>query len=140
MQEIYFWKYKGNTRNYPGYHLSLNSEASDVISERLESRLSMPMERTVKFNLTKPDNKILSVPNNRTHKAHSKSYLEFSIKFDEDAKYLQIFETSDAVIVELSPSKTRELLDGIRGLMIGENDYAMRGENHEGIETCIWFW
>lgn len=140
MQETYFWKYQGNARNYPGYHLSLNAESAEAISERLNSRLSMQMERSIKFNLIKPSEAVLSVPNNRRHQALSKSHLELSIRFDEDSEFLQISETSDVVSVELSKSKTKELLDGIKGLMTGENDYAMWGENQSGAKICIWFW
>ena len=140
MQKIYFWKYQGNTRNYPGFHLSLNKEAADTITERLRSRLSMQMERSVIFDLMVPTDDLLSVPNNRNHKAHSKNRLENSIRFDAKIEHLQIKETSDAFDVELAPSKTNELLVGIERLMMGENDYAMRGGHSQGNTTCIWFW
>ncbi|MEL6824780.1 MAG: hypothetical protein AAFN91_00925 [Pseudomonadota bacterium] len=140
MQKTYFWKYQGSTRNYPGYHLSLNSEAADAIVERLRSRLSMQMERSVKFDLMRPTDDVLSVPNNRNHKSQSKDRLELSIRFDAEVELLHIVETSDAVVVELSPLKTNDLLDGIEGLMMGKNDYAMWGLDDEGIKTCIWFW
>jgi len=140
MQKTYFWKYQGNTRNYPGFHLSLNKEAADTITERLRSRLSMQMQRSVSFDLKVPTDDVLCVPNNRNHKAHSKDRLEISIGFDAKTEHLQIEETSDAFDVELSPSKTNELLDGIEGLMMGQNDYAIWGEDSQGNRTCIWFW
>ena len=140
MQKIYFWKYQGNARNYPGYHLSLNNEAAEVISRRLRSCLSMKMERSVRIELMKPTDDLLSVPNNRINKSRSRNRLELSIRFDGDVELLHIVETPDTIVVELSPSKTNELLEGIAGLMIGENDYAMWGRGVEGVETCIWFW
>lgn len=140
MEKTYFWKYQGNTRNYPGFHMSLNKKAAETIAERLRSRLSKRMERPVRFDLMVPTDDVLSVPNNRNHKAHSKDSLEISIRFDAKIEHLQIKETSHAFDVELSPSKTNELLVGIEGLMMGENDYAMRGEDSQGDITRIWFW
>ena len=140
MQKTYFWKYQGSTRNYPGYHLSLNSEAADAIVERLRSRLSMHMERSVKFDLMRPTDDVLSVPNYLNHISQSIVRLELSIRFDAEVELLHIVETSDAGVGELSPLKTNDLLDGIEGLMMGKNDYAMWGLDDEGIKTCIWFW
>lgn len=100
----------------------------------------MQMERSVKFDLMEPPDEVLSVPNNRNHKAQSKDRLEISIRFDADDELLHAVETSDAVMVELSTSKTYQLLDGVKGLMVGENDYAMWGLDNEGAKSCIWFW
>lgn len=140
MQNTYFWTYQGNTRNYPGFHFSLNKEAADTITERLRSRSAMQMERTVRIDLMVPTDHVLSVPNNRNHKAYSKDGLEISIRFDAKTELVQIEEASDAFVVELSPLKANELLGGIEGLMMGQNDYALQGEDSQGDKTRIWFW
>ena len=140
MHEIYLWRYQTGTRNYPGYHLSLNEEAAQLICEKLRSRLSMQMDRPLRLDLKKPGEQILSVPNNKRHRAQTKGRLEISINFDSAEEYLSIIETPHSIEANLSSHLAAELIESVEGLMSGENDYAMWGMDFEGKRDCIWFW
>ncbi|MEL7283924.1 MAG: hypothetical protein AAGJ68_05420 [Pseudomonadota bacterium] len=120
--------------------MSTDIEAGRHVRERLQSRLSMGMNRPIKFELTKPTAEVLSVPNNKHHKAISKGNLEITISFDSKDDSLCISETMDTIEIVISTSKANELLEGLEGLFKGENDYAMWGVDDDGVKSCIWFW
>ena len=100
----------------------------------------MQMDRPLRFDLKKPSEQILSVPNNKQHKAQSKDQLEIIINFDSDEEYLCIVESSHTIEAKLSSDLAIEFIDGVESLMSGENDYSMWGADDEGKRNCIWFW
>ena len=80
---LFFWRFKENERNYPGWHFMLDSFASESMAALLRAmRVSAEScERTIV--VTRPTEVVLRVPNNRggaaAWSAPAKLRLEYSV-------------------------------------------------------------
>jgi len=130
---VCLWRYKNNTRNYPGYHLSADLEGCRFLRENLSTignRLTIP--------LNKPDKAVLSVPNNQGGRARfisgGKLRVEIIANLSDD--HFEFDEREETIVLTCSRSQIGCLLRGIEDIESGEGDYCIRGDGAH----ALWFW
>ena len=130
--KICLWRYLENTKHYPGYHLSADSEGCTYLCERINDQWDRSS-----FSLVEPDSAVLSVPNNQGGRAGIYAFTKLSIETNgAEGERFSMEEHTSTLVLQISPRQTNELLKAIDAMKRGEGDYALKGR-HNG---SLWFW
>jgi len=129
---ICVWRYLDNDRNYPGYHLSADSEGCAYLKQRINDQWSY-----ASIPLSAPSAAVLSVPNNQGGKARIKAAQKLKIELTTtEIGAVSIEEDGEAIVITFSKAGIREFVQGIEDIERGQGDYAMSAKG----ESSLWFW
>jgi len=131
--KICIWRYKDNTRNYPGYHLSADAEGCRVLRERLNQIRDYEV-----FALTPPDMGVLAVPNNQGGRARyfEGRKLQVHTSASLAPNTFRWEEQGTTFILTCSQEQIARILAGVDDIEKGEGDYSIGG----GDDQALWFW
>jgi hypothetical protein len=145
-QPVYLWRYIDNTRNYPGWHLSLDPLASESLLALVGALQGArnPVHRTLE--ITPPTLPVLRVPNNLGGEARWASPEKWKIAFVPGLEDAQLWEfpvtQTSAVLLRLGNHYLDKFTSGLNDLLSKVGDYSIGGHPKEarGSETVLWFW
>ncbi len=148
--DLWMWEYPDNPRNYPGVHLTGRTATCDTLAEWLirmqetpgEVRRTIPLRPLQRADVAKISGRL---PNRWFTK------LELAVLPErDDLKQMSIRSEGERVIVEVTPARIGDLIQGIRDVRAGTGDYAIKplgdraaGEQLGQIDRgslCLWFW
>jgi hypothetical protein len=131
---IYLWRYLENQRNYPDWHLSLDSAALASLGA-LFRFLNEDQTRCHRiFAISPPVAEILHVPNNRDGKARYTSPAKLRLSYDPGATEGWILaEGGDPLEWKLGPSGLRQVLQFL-------SDPQKYFDHNFGDDPSIWWW
>ena len=108
---IYLWQYTENTRNFPGWHLVVDSKARDSLASLLVSlnEAQGTIHRTLR--ISRPTQHVLCIPNNKDGLARFSAPTKLVIHFDPTSEDLCELEcVDDAVEWRLGANSMTELV------------------------------
>jgi hypothetical protein len=142
------WRYKENTRNYPGLHFTATAEACDAILKGLKQlrRETPPAHRTILLKaLRKLDEQ--KVSGGQAYESFPR--LRVSLR-DESAELLQMsFRVEDATACfDFTEKWLSEFEHGLANVKRGIGDYSIQPEagdrkrlgQLDRKSECLWFW
>ena len=130
---ICLWRYRDNTRNYPGFHLSADPEGCLVLRDLLGTG-----RQTTSTPLHSVDAEILEVPNNLKGEARWTSWRRFRIQSfgDEAPETFEFAEDGETLLLTCSRAQIGCILKGVEDMESGRGDYCIGGDG----EHVLWFW
>ena len=135
---IFLWRYRENTRNYPGYHLTADRKGcahlSDVLTTHEGTR--RPMTNSVTLAPVTPE--ILSVPGNSRGDATAVALASLTLLTDPSYpdEWFKISDNGSACSLELSRAQAGCVLEGVTDILRDKGDYCVGGDG----DHVIWFW
>ncbi len=132
--KIYLWQYTENTRNFPGWHLVVDSTASDSLAALVASlsEAQEPIHRTLQ--ISRPTQNVLRIPNNKDGLARFSAPEKLVIYFDPTSEGLWAFEWVDDVAEwRLGANSITEL----GSALANPNEFFDR---MFGKDKPLWFW
>jgi hypothetical protein len=131
--KICIWRYKDNSRNYPGYHLSADNEGCRELRERLSQ-----IRNSEAFALTPPDAAVLSVPNNQGGRAKYFAGRKLLVRTASSlAPNTFRWDEQDTTFnLTCSREMIARLIEGVAEVEKGNGDYSIGGE----YDQVLWFW
>ncbi len=129
---IFIWSYKGNPKNYQGFHLSSDFVGCNSLIKLLGlfSKSDQSAKRTLK--LSKPDNKVYSIPN-----CNSKpiAYQKCLIQFEARSKSMAIKTDKEKIIITIGKDYISKIINGLTDIKKGSGDYQIGDSISQ-----LWFW
>ncbi len=142
---LYLWRFEGDLRNMPGWHLHVDDLASASIADLIDRMLASekPCRKVVDIVPERP------LPVNPDSPWHAASQLVLIYAREEvEPNYWLAELMSSKLHLTLGTNKLQELKAGVIGVPLGKDDYAigpnvnlakMTGRERWKHE-CIWFW
>lgn len=122
--KVCIWRYLENDRNFPGYHISVDSEGAEVIARDLRD----PDREQVSFQLLSPTSTELAVPNNMGGDARFESYATLSVKAipvsNKSRKHFAVYSHFPVLNIEASRDQLRTFAKHIQRSVKGYFDYS----------------
>ena len=140
---FYLWTYKENTKNYPGWHMTVDSIGATALLELFELMSSAKYSAIAKLQVSEPDKDILKVPNNKNGAAKWSSVPQLKIKYPKDQcsdNHWVLNKNNGEFTLELGKNKLEEIKKGILDISNQEGDYAIGPDNDQFEYECLWFW
>jgi hypothetical protein len=131
---IYLWQYTENTRNFPGWHLVVDSSARDSLVALVVSlnEAQDPVHRTLEIN--RPTHNVLCIPNNKDGLARFSAPTKLVIHFDPTSEDLWALDcVDDAAEWRLGANSMTEL----GAALADPNEFFDRTF---GRDKQLWFW
>ena len=142
---VYLWRYRENTRNYPGWHLSTDRPGGASLLElfSLLPSASTPVYRTVP--LTPPSQSVLAVPNNRGGFARIWAPTKWRVAFDPSSAAANTWAFpagADPAVLTFGSSYLAPLVRGVSDILRHTGDYSIACESDDPSESSreLWFW
>ena len=139
--KLYIWRYTEKTKNYPGWHLTLDNSGADSLLNLLSLFDELGNDALRTLTVSSPTQEILRVPNNSAGwRAPEK--LKISFKHSESLTKHWCIQTVDKRLqLELGRDKLRELLKGVTDIQALRGDYSIGGSGSSNYnDDCLWFW
>ena len=148
--DLWIWEYPDNRKYYPGIHLTGRPAACDAVEEWLVrllvtpggGRKSIPLRPLRSADVGRISGKL-------PYRGFSKLQLAVIPERDE-LQQMSIRTEGELAIVEVTPARIDDLIQGIRDVRAGTGDYAIRphldqANGHESGQIdreslCLWFW
>jgi hypothetical protein len=129
----HIWRYKDNTRNYPGYHLTADAEGCASLLAWLRS----PKSRS-EFRLQPVTPEVLSVPNNQGGLAAyvGCTSLKLHVRSNIGRGHFVFSEVSGRLGLDCSQQQVECIIKGVEDIQRGEGDYCIGGDGQQ----VLWFW
>ena len=131
---IYLWRYIENQRNYPGWHLALDSPAQrsiDLLVQALLSHGGSPLRTLL---ITPPTHRVLKIPNNRGGAATWQSPLKLRLGLDATNPDAWRFDEDKDVVVWTFGART-----GVEVAALFGNPSAYFDQSI-GSNPVVWSW
>ena len=130
------WRYRERTRNYPGYHLSADTQGCDQLLKLLGdlAKVREPRLATVTLDAVTAD--VLAVPNNRDADVSTYGHWDLIADPRFPPERLHFTVLNDRVRSELSAVQIESLAAGVLDMRERRGDYAIGDED----EHLLWFW
>lgn len=137
---IYLWKYKDNERNFPGWNLTVDKEASEHLVKLLDMMHQYEWATNKLVKVTPPTGKQIAVPNNwgGTAAWESSAGLKIISTKSIQLNHWRITEKFPIVEIELGPSNLAKLKEAIAGIPNGIGDFSIGDVIDENLLTFWW--
>jgi hypothetical protein len=135
------WHYTENERNYPGWHLSLDSAGSISLATLLRAFAESKAESYRTLVVTAPTRAVLGVANNRGGAAGFRAPSKWRLKYLPDpdsSKTWRFGEEGSVVELTVGSDGLEELITGVEGIPQGKGDYSIGLDANE--ELWFWWW
>ena len=135
---VSLWRYTGNERNYPGWHLTADTAGCESLIALLDALAAdgIPASRAVE--ITPPSKAQLGVPNNKSGSAAWRSPSKLRVTFSSDPADWSFPPDLEPAVLAVGSDRLAELREGISGIPHGRGDYSI-GSAGNG-SSRLWFW
>lgn len=136
---ISLWRYQyPDDIYYPNWHLTADMIGCHSLLLLLKAFEKDQKENSKIIKITKPDNDILSVPNNRVGVAQCDVPEELNIIYSKQADKWEFSVGLDPAQLIIGKNWIAEIKWAIDGIMTGESN-SWIGSN-DGKEELLWYW
>lgn len=131
---FHFWRFKENERNYPGWHIMLDVEASASIASLLRAMLDRAASCERAIVVTRQSDIVLRVPNNRGGSAawSAPSTLRFAFSAEHPSAWSII---ADGAVVRWQCGASH-----LSAVVSAFEDPARHFDSSIGNDPVVWFW
>ena len=130
---IFLWSYKGNPKNYKGWHLTCDNEGCSSLLELTNCFQSAITSEKRTIILAMPSQSMLFAPN---CKAKVITYNKLVLVVQPDSPdTFEIQEENDKITISCSNDYLESIKKGIIDINQGNGDYSI-GKNSDR----LWFW
>lgn len=141
---VYLWRYRDNARNYPGWNMHCDREASASLVDLLTALQSCTGVRYRTIRVSPPTPGVLAVPNNRGGAARWWAPARWRIEFDPELGGPDAWSFSpdeDPAALRLGARYLPDFQRGVLDMMRGRGDYSIGAEGASPDESeVLWFW
>ena len=135
---VYLWRYRGNPRSYPGWHLTADGRGSDSLLRLFDLMLSATYSSHQTMQITAPGEQQLAVPGCSAAVLPAVSLtLRYPKSSVPDGEW-SLRDESGEIHLTVGWLRLEQLQKGVEDLRNGEGDYAIAIEKSE--EECLWVW
>lgn len=131
---VSLWRYQGNQRNYPGWHLSADMAGCASLLVLLDALEEAGAGATRTVQLLAPMANVLRVPNNRGAELDAPSAVSLAMAEAPDTWQWDL--DGGRMRVQLGAACLQKLRKGIMDIAAGEGDYSIGGADMDR----LWFW
>ncbi|WP_257385617.1 hypothetical protein [Tahibacter caeni] len=132
---ISLWRYAGNTRHYPGWHLNADAAGCRSLIDLLDA-LATEYGRYRTVPLLPPGAAQLRVPDNRRSACIAATKLQWMLS---DATTLWRFPPDgDPAVLTVGSDWLAPLRRGLHDIARGRGDYCIGGDRNGNLP--LWFW
>jgi hypothetical protein len=148
--EAWCWRYKENTRNYPGLHFTATAKACDAICKCLTQlrREPPPAHRTIPLKMLNPSDE-QKVSGGQAFDSFPR--LRISLQNQSDKLSQMSFRVQDArVYFDFTERWLSEFEQGLANVKRGVGDYSIEPDENkcdgkplgqlDRKSECLWFW
>jgi hypothetical protein len=135
---IHFWRYRENTRNYPGYHLTADADGCAHLSTVLSAHEAARRPMSTSLALAPLTPEVLSVPGNSRGNATVVALASLDLVTDPsypDERFI-VSDNGSTCRLELSRDQAGCVLEGVADILRGKGDYCIGGDG----DHVVWFW
>jgi len=137
--KVFIWKFLENTRNYPGWNLTMDTKCAESLEKlfNLMEESEYPSKKTLE--IFSPTQKQLIVPNDRGGHASWKTKEQLILNFNKFGyeNLWKLIESKNILELSFGKNKIYELKNAITGITKGEGDYGICDDSGENI---LYFW
>jgi hypothetical protein len=134
----YLWRYKENTKNYPGWHFSADEISCSAFIDLFNLMDVATYSGNCKISITPPNDALLSIPNNLNGNARYETAKQLVIKYDPLKQVLwNITHNDSTVFIDIGKKYLLEFRKGIEDIKQGQGDYSI---GPIADENRLWFW
>ena len=135
--DIYFWKYLENERNFPGWNISFNKTAGESLIDLLNLMNNCEWSSKKAIEIKHPTNNELQIVNNQsgTAKWKFKPSLVLNHRKDETSLW-EILEKENEIEIRFGKERLTEFLNATMKMSKRINDFGI----YEDDENCLYFW
>ena len=142
--QVFVWHYREGTHNYPGWHMTADSEACTSLLELIDLMQAARWPSRKSVAISSPTERVLRVPNNRGGMARCAAPKILMLDYDKDQpdpNHWSLELQGDTLVLMVGPAKLSELRQGIVDIAAGKGDYAIdSADTGDDSDTCLWFW
>ncbi len=132
---VYLWRYTGNARNFPGWHMNADSSACTSMMQLIDLMMSSSFTSKATLSLALPADVQLDVPNAPLkHRAATSLEILHSPRTMRYEHWL-LTESGDQIHMELGREELGQFRKGIIDITHHEGDYCIGLDGQE-----LWFW
>jgi len=128
--KIAIWRYEPQAKNFPGWHMSCDSEGYKSLNELLSVFLDSESMKKRTLVLDTPDPYIAS----STLKKTMQNKLVI-VKSSDDSQWL-LSDDCGKLILDIGSGKITELMGGVNDALTGKYDFSVGATNGQN----LWFW
>ena len=132
---VYLWRYKGNARNYPGWHLTADEPGCAALLELIDLMRASQFSSEAPIPLSQPSPRELVVPNAPREHIPANSLTVYHSPTKLAADHWRLTENDSRVRLEVGHDGLSELRNGIADVARHEGDYSIGATGQE-----LWFW
>ena len=132
---VYLWRYKGDARNYPGWHLTADGPGCVSLLELIDLMGASRFSSEAQVPLSVPTEHQVGVPNAPLQHVPVRSLELYHSPTKVAPDHWQLTENAGRARLELGSEKLTELRQGISDIARHEGDYSIGAEGQE-----LWFW
>lgn len=138
--QISIWRYTENDRNYPGWHLTVDRQASQTLLHLFDLMDQCDWSTKKSFGTNAPTDNQLSVPNNRqgTARWSTKPTITFTSNTSVTPDYWTTKEKKEELEITFSKDKLEQLRQAIADISNGKGDISIGNCRDENILTFWW--
>ena len=132
---VYLWRYKGNARNYPGWHLTADAPGCASLLELIDVMRHSQFSSEAPIALSQPTPREIGVPNAPLEHVPATSLTVYHSPTKLAADHWRLTESNGRVRLEVGHDSLSELLNEIANVAHHEGDYSIGAIGQE-----LWFW
>ena len=138
--QIFIWRYTDNDRNYPGWNLTLDRQASQDLLQLFDLMDQCDWSTKKSLGTTEPTDNELNVPNNRqgTARWSTKRTITFTTKTNAAPDYWTTDERKEELEIIFSKHKMKPLRQAIADIPNGKGDISIGDSRDENLLTFWW--
>lgn len=137
--KIYLWKYLENSKNYPGWNITVDKTGGDNLLELINLMKTCEWSSKKSIQIFKPNQEQLNVPNNKNGKAEWKSTqnLILNLKKEVEPDFWEVIDKGNDIEILLGNNSLLKLENSIKRILNNEGDFAISSNDDENI---LYFW
>ncbi len=140
--DLWLWRYRQNTRNYPGWNLAADQLGWESLLDLLGRMAASPWACRRSIAVSRPTARILAVPNNPGEGLESPPCLRLEVpRGSVGDRHWRLEAGPRRVALEVGPSKLDELRAAVGSMPSTGGDYAIGSDDRTAWkETSLWLW
>ncbi|MCD9087613.1 hypothetical protein [Stenotrophomonas sp. SY1] len=137
---LVLWYYTENERNYPGWHLTADTEGCRSLIALLDALANdgEPAMRT--FQIKPPTAAHLAVPNNRAGHAAWHAPGKLKLAFSSDPCEWKFPVKQELAVLALGAEPLRAMRNGLEDVLQGRGDYCIDVPHRNCAPLWFWWW
>lgn len=137
---VHCWRYRDNSRNYPGWNLAADEDACRSLLALIEFMSAAPYSSAQTIRLSPPSHLVLSVPGNRNGDARWTAARSLQLQYRNGmvtADHWTLDRDGADLTLSVGEASLAELRSGIDDMAHGRGDWGI-GELPDEFVTYWW--